>query len=261
MDNTSPGAGHNSAAAYPMPTLADMLDVDTLKDQWSLDYADVRKRLDALLASLEKFKANYADGIKTTEDAGRATAFAGQFAVVEAKGKALHGLEKRPFLDAGRAADAFFKHAIEDAAQAAKEEVLSKVNVYQRAEASRLAREAAEAAAQARSEADRIASIALSTRSTDIRNEALAADDRAQQAEIAAGAPTRDRGRIRSGHGAVATLTDRWIAEVHDLAAVPREWMMLDESKVNAAIRRSTDPVREIPGLVIRNEPSTGVRV
>lgn len=57
--------------------------------------------------------------------------------------------------------------------------------------------------------------------------------------------------RSRTDYGQTTTLITTWDYEVLDINKVPREYLMVDNSKVNAAIRRKNDPVREIPGIAI----------
>lgn len=56
------------------------------------------------------------------------------------------------------------------------------------------------------------------------------------------------------GTGSVRSV---WAFEVEDIAQVPREWLTLDEKKVNAAIRNGT---RSIPGLLIHETKTAVIR-
>ena len=101
--------------------------------------------------------------------------------------------------------------------------------------AEREARE--QAAREARQAADALAAAALAQADTALREQALALDQAAQQAEIAATAGLAALARTRGESGAVADLKEEWTYEVVDFAQVPREWLMVDDRKVRAAIR------------------------
>jgi hypothetical protein len=57
-----------------------------------------------------------------------------------------------------------------------------------------------------------------------------------------------DTGPIRADDGSLATTRSSWVWEVVDVDQVPREYLSLDEVKVNAQVRAG---IREIPGLRI----------
>jgi hypothetical protein len=58
--------------------------------------------------------------------------------------------------------------------------------------------------------------------------------------------------KLVSESGASVTMVDHWVFEIVDKEQVPEEYKMVDDKAVNAAIRQG---VREIPGLLIKNEP------
>ncbi len=63
---------------------------------------------------------------------------------------------------------------------------------------------------------------------------------------------------IRSDSG-TSGLVDNWTFKVVNLEQVPREWLILDEQKVRAAVR-GKNGVRDIPGLSIYAEQSLSTR-
>jgi propanediol dehydratase small subunit len=64
--------------------------------------------------------------------------------------------------------------------------------------------------------------------------------------------PEKPQKKLVSDSGASVTRVDHWVFETVNKEAVPEEYKMVDDKAVNAAIRQG---VREIPGLVIKNEP------
>ena len=65
-----------------------------------------------------------------------------------------------------------------------------------------------------------------------------------------------EKAAIRSESGTASTYS-RWTFCLTNIDEVPREYMMVDVQKVNAAIRQG---VREIPGLNIYEEKSIRIR-
>ena len=114
-----------------------------------------------------------------------------------------------------------------------------------------------QAAQQAREAADAVAASAQAD--TALREQALALDQAAQQADIAVTAGLTALARTRGESGAVADLKEEWTYEVVNPAQVPREWLMVDDRKLRAAIR-GPDGLRSIPGLRIHPEARTTVR-
>ena len=59
--------------------------------------------------------------------------------------------------------------------------------------------------------------------------------------------------KIATTFGSVK-IKERWMFEETDIVQVPREYLMIDEKKVKAAINAKENPVRNIPGLRIYPE-------
>lgn len=112
-------------------------------------------------------------------------------------------------------------------------------------------------ALKARQEADRLAREAAGGKGDVIgaqvrADEARAASDAAfKAADQAARAAPVVRGQFATKAASLRTL---WKFEITDPALVPREWLTVDESKIGQAVRRSANPVREIPGVRIWDE-------
>lgn len=140
------------------------------------------------------------------------------------------------------------------------------------AEQKRIDDERAEAVAAAKKAADeaRAASEALANEDSEAAEaEALAAADAARQAAEALAAKREEKPAfelaereeavttVQTGRGS-ATRKKRWVAEVVDEAQVPREYMAVDQVKLNAAVRAG---VREIPGVKIEQKSDLAMKV
>lgn len=91
----------------------------------------------------------------------------------------------------------------------------------------------------------------------------LRADMHAQAAQDRAGASISELSRVTSDYGASAAVHARWKWEVEDLAQVPREWLMIDASKVSAEFRaRMVDgkATMQIPGIRVFQDATLTVR-
>jgi hypothetical protein len=86
-------------------------------------------------------------------------------------------------------------------------------------------------------------------------DEARRIAEEAQQAQIAAAsAPTAVVEATTLGS---ASATRRWKGTVVDATRVPREYLVVDQTKINAAVREG---VREIPGVLIEQVDGLSVR-
>jgi len=104
-----------------------------------------------------------------------------------------------------------------------------------------------------------LAAAARQSGDAGLMQQARHADDAAQRAEVAVHAGLDAVARAAGESGAVASLKANWTYEVLDIAQVPREWLMIDDRKVRAAIR-AEDGLRDIPGLRIYDDARTVVR-
>ena len=253
MDRPTPhaGIGHNAPAPVALP------EPEILAAAWSREHAALLARRDQLLAAMDRFDSAHGAGITDSATAGKAADF---ILLLEREARHVEELRKTvkaPFLAAGRTLDRLLKTETSDRLAAAAGRVSRLLTDYQMQSiaAERAARE--QAALAARQAADTLAVAARTD--TALREQALALDHAAQQAEIAATAGLAALARTRSESGAVADLKEEWTFDIVDLAQVPREWLMLDERKLRAAIR-GPEGLRCIPGLRIRPEARTAVR-
>lgn len=137
--------------------------------------------------------------------------------------------EKRPFLDAGREVDGFFKQFTDSLAKT-KAAVERRVTVYLNEKAAAEKRRRAEEERQARAAADRALAEAQAAEAANRKADADAALERAAIAETAATkaeaavyAKPAEMARTRGEMGSVSTLRTTWEAEITDFAQIPLE--------------------------------------
>jgi hypothetical protein len=232
--------------------------------EWLADSsAALTARRDEILAGYQRFSANFPDGIDSEETQKRAVDFAGARGIMGVYLKeceTARTLEKKPFLDGGRAVERFYKDRLMDPVEACQRDVRGKIAAYEavlqarRMEAARLeaerlaaeAREAEEAAIESMSEADL-------QRAMEVQAEAE------QAAVIADSKPAATRGDL----GTVVSLRTRLVAdyEASDLMALvravaagkaPLAYLAFNTTRINYAIR--SEKARDIPGVVIKEE-------
>jgi hypothetical protein len=174
---------------------------------------------------------------------------------------------KDPFLEGGRVVDGWFKRF-----RAPLDKAMAPVQAAMDAYGARkLARQQAEAEAQrksAQAEADRAiarASEALRQGGSASAALDLAADAalRAEEAEERTHARPADLTRTYSDFGAVASVRQKWKWRVVNAAAVPREYLMIDDDLVKVAAKKRDSagkPVVMIPGIEFYAETKMGVR-
>lgn len=125
------------------------------------------------------------------------------------------------------------------------------------------ARRKAEAEEAARQEAERARLAAEQAEAERAREAARAARVEAAEAKDAANAKPAELTRAVSDLGAVASLRKTWTFEVENAAAVPREYLAVDNAKIKAAMKAATkggDCKLKIPGVRIYAETNTVVR-
>jgi hypothetical protein len=248
-----PGIGHNAPHILALP------EPEILYQSWLREHAALLGRRDQLLAAMERFEAAYGAGIADEATAGKAADF---FRVLEREARHAEEIRKTtkaPVLAAARALDRLLKTETSDRLTAAAARVNRLLAEYQvqKISVERTARE--QAAQAARQAADAVAAIANANGDPALRDQALALDQAAQQAELAATAGLAALAQTRSESGVVADLKEEWTYAIVDSTLVPREWLTVDDRKVRAAIR-GPGGVRSIAGLRIFPEPKVQVR-
>lgn len=159
---------------------------------------------------------------------------------------------KRPYQQLAEVAFDFFKPHLGRLSDA-KAKALGKLDGYRReveriaAEARRKAEEEAKAAAEAAAKAETI-------------DAAFEAEQKAEMARTVA--QTVKPPEIRSAYGHLAGTRKSWSYRVTDLNAVPRQFLMLNDAAVKAAIkaRPKDQPPAPVPGIEFIEVETTVVR-
>ena len=201
-----------------------------LAERLEIDHADLStKAKEAVALVPETIRA-----IQTDEEAGdyaeTAKALKGVGNAVEAARKR----EKDDVLKTGRTIDAFFATLAEPVKKAA-DMVVGEINRFQRAKL-----EADRKAAAERLEAERKAAALFD-----------------EPAPIAAPVVVKEAARVTSFSGVKASASLKWVHEVTDPAALPRQYLMVNEMAIKAAIAGG---MREIPGVRIFEDVRTAIR-
>lgn len=218
-----------------------------LADRLALDHADlVKEATEAAAMVPDSIRA-----IETEEEAAAYTDTAADIKGILSQADAAFTVEKAPWLAGGRAVDEFF--AFRKELSAAVKRVTSaldhRANLLLAQQRRREAEEAAAAKAAADAETERL------------RREAAAFDEPAPApvaAVYVAPAPVKDVARVVSvstGNKASASVT--WSHRVVDPDKVPRQFLMVNEAAIKAAIKGGT---RKIEGVEIFEAAKTAIR-
>jgi hypothetical protein len=238
--------GHNRAPSA-------IIDTDDAIAATRLIAADLMPRQAELLAGYERWAVNTGGIIGDDVTQGKSADFfkqiAGHIKAVEEARKSA----KEPVLSLGKAVDGVFA-LVADPLVPARAGIERAMTAYAQRKAdeerARL-RLVAEAAAQRQREADDLARAEAEMLGEDTPPEAPVVP-------VQAALPTAaEASRVTGDYGSVASLRSRWIHEVTDLASVPREYLMVNDAAIKAAIKGG---VRTIPGVRVFQESKVGVR-
>lgn len=167
--------------------------------------------------------------------------------LLKSTGKRLDELRKKevgPVSRAVRAVNAFFKEAAADPVATAEKNIKTKMAHWARAEEDRRR----EAAARAAEELER-AALETAAKLEEMGQEQAA--ETILDEGVSTSQAEKDSAKLgpaRGQYGATTSTKHVWKFEVIDISQVPREYMMVDERAVAAAI---AEGVREIKGLKI----------
>lgn len=202
-----------------------------LAERLELDHVELTERLaDVLDLVPPELRA-----IGTDEEAGEYAETAKCLKSYAADIEKARKREKDQILKDGRTVDAFFA-TFADPVKAAIDKLIGALNLYQRAklEAERVARDAAEKKA---------------------REEAALFDEPAPV--VAAPVVVKEAARVTSISGVKATASRKWVHEVTDPTAVPRQYLMVNDAAIKAAVAGG---LREISGVRIYEDVRTSIR-
>jgi hypothetical protein len=207
---------------HNQPPLAERLDLD-------------HARLAAEAAEAAALVPAEIGSIGTDEEAGAYAETAKALKTMAASIEGARKAEKDQILKDGRTVDAFFA-ALADPIKRAGDKVVAEINRYQRAKL-----EAERKAAAEREEAER---------------KAAALFDEAPPAPVAP-VTAKDAARVTSLSGVKASASTRWVHRVVDPEKVPRQYLMVNDAAIKAAIAGGT---RHIPGVEIYEDVRTAIR-
>ena len=218
-----------------------------LADRLALDHADlVKEATEAAALVPDSIRA-----IETDEEAAAYTDTAADIKGILSQADAAFTVEKAPWLAGGRAVDEFF--AFRKDLTAAVKRVTSALDTRANLLLAQQRRREAEEAAAARAAAD--------AETERLRREAAAFDEPVPApvtAAYVAPAPVKDVARVVSistGNKASASVT--WTHRVVDADKVPRQFLMVNEAAIKAAIKGGT---RKIEGVEIFEAAKTAIR-
>jgi hypothetical protein len=232
----------------PDVDLARDLDPALLTDYLDEAYAVHRAAAGALCDRYERFLVATRDGIEDEHICGIATDFREQVkaGIADCDKTRIH--IKTPVLEAQRLIDRQSK-AITDPLAKLLPIIEQRIAAFLAAKA-KAEREAAEREAQRLAAAAQEA-LQAADRGAPV-DEAVEALQAAQEAEARATASLPELSRVRSVHNSVAGLSDNWEYGITHPDLVPRQFLMVNDAAVKAAIKGGA---REIPGLSIFNSP------
>lgn len=218
-----------------------------LSDRLALDHADlIKEATEAAALVPAEVRA-----IETDEEAAAYTDTAADIKAIITQADAAFTVEKAPWLTGGRTVDEFFAFR-KDLVAAVKRvtgALDARANLLLQQQRRREAEEAAAAKAAADAETARL------------RKEAEAFDEPPPApvaAVYVAPAPVKDVARVVSlGTGNKASASVNWTYRVTDPDAVPRQFLMVNEAAIKAAVKGGT---RKIEGVEIFEAAKTAIR-
>ncbi len=219
-------------------------------------FAPCLVRFNELMAAYKRFlAATNNDGVANDVVAAKSTDFIKQLKGHIKEVEEVRTAVKAPVLAAQRQIDGKGRTLTEPMVNASVE-VESRLGAFLRQKEIEARRAAAEEAARKEAEVQ-----ALLDHATETGDEAFVgqAEDVAAEVEVAlkaATAPVDELTRLRASFG-TASLRDNWVYDVVDITKVPAAYLQINDAVVKAAIRSG---VRQIDGLVIRNEPKAAIR-
>jgi hypothetical protein len=195
--------------------------------------------------------------VDSEETAGRVADLIRMIGHAGQKAEAERKAEKEPHLEGGRAVDAWFKRITDPLAEA-KARLQKPLDAFLKQKAA-AERDRREAEARALKEAAEREAAQMQTPAQ--MDAAIAIEARAQEVQQSAQARPAELARTRGDYGGVATLRTVWKHEVTDPSLVPREFLVVNDAAIKAAIKGAAKPGElKIPGVRIFEDSSAVVR-
>jgi hypothetical protein len=200
-----------------------------IEERLAIDHADLVRRAN----EAADLVPDALRPIETEEEADAYTETAKTIKEVLADADAAFTPEKEPWLTGGRKVDAFFGFRATLKTKAAK--AVAALNAWQTAKLAAQRKADADAAEKAR----RVAALFD------------------EPAPVIAPTVTKEAARVVTSTGAKATASTYWKGDVTDIDKVPRQYMMVNQAAIDAAIKGG---VREIAGVHIHEAVRTSIR-
>lgn len=263
--SATPKAGHNLPPFDP----ANIVDLAILGDQVRDAYKFKFDRRDELLAGLNTFMADAANGITDDEHQAAATDVVAQIMAeidaIDGPKNSIRETSKAPFLKGGRIVDGILKGELADQMRTAIEPlkyIMAKYAVDKHNAAMAAARQAEKEAAE---EAVRQQAALRPSSSEADHQAALDAEQAALDAAAAANVKVSDNTRTYGELGTSSGLRGTWKARVIDVEKLPRAYMMPDMAMIEAKMTSSRGPKKgpptaQIPGVEFYQDFSLAVR-
>lgn len=238
MDTHAAGLGHNNPPIETAP--------DALAARLAEETAPLKTRAEELLGAEARVPAAL-----DAATVGKAADFVKQIGAAIKVSEDARKKTKQPYLDAGKQVDGHFSQIVDPLA-GLKRRMEARIGDHQRrvAEEERRRREE-----EARRAAEEAAKKEAAVETKDELDEAIEAHAEAAKAQKAAEAPPQELARARGEYGAVATTRTVWMHEVTDATKIPREYLIVNDAAIKAAIKAG---VREIAGIRIYEHTEYG---
>ena len=200
-----------------------------LAERLAADHADLVKRVNEAL----ELVPDTLRPIQNDDEADAYTETAKTLLDVLAEANSAFTPEKEPWLTGGRTVEAFF--AFRATLKAKADKAKGALNVYQNAKLAAQRRADAEAAEEAR-------------KAADLFDEPV---------PVAAPTVVKEAVRIVTTTGVKASGSIRWKGEVENADLVPRQYLMVNQAAIDAAVKGGA---RTIPGVRIFETVNTSIR-
>jgi chemotaxis protein histidine kinase CheA len=264
----------DGAQAPPAPGSVPGHNRPPLQDILKADHKPLLDRVADLRVGATKAPAK----VETEEQARDVTTFVAQLKAAAKDMDAARKTAKQPYAEAAAAVDDFFRAGIDGLTKAAKDlervlgEYLAEKQRREREEREAAERQAREAAAEARRQAEaaeREAAAKAQAGDRAAAADAVAAADAAREAAAKAEAEATGRkpasGATRGSGGGGAAVVTRYVFDIVDPLAVPRQYLEVNEQAIRAAIKAADkealrDGTFSIPGVRIRPDTNAVVR-
>jgi hypothetical protein len=209
-----------------------------LSDRLALEHADLVKKATEAAALVPADLRAIADD----DEAGAYTEAAADIKKVIGEADKAFTAEKEPWLKGGKTVDDFFRFRV--SLKAAVDRTVKVLNAYQNAKLAAARKAEAEAAAKAAAAATPF-------------------DD--EPAPAPAPVTVKEAARVVTSTGAKASATLKWKPRVIDFAQVPRQFLVVNESALQAAVdglKAQGGKIEDakIPGVEIYEEIQTSIR-